>query len=131
MTGSGTVNLGSETLAMALRPQARVAGTGVVIPVAVSGPIRDPAVKVNDLGAAEANAGTVAGAVLGNATPLGIVGGLLGADKLVGGGTTDICAPALAAARGQAVPAEHRHRPGPRKAEPSPNPGALLKNLFR
>ena len=75
-----------------------------MIPIAVSGPIRDPAVKVNDLGAAEANAGTVAGAVIGDATPLGIVGGLLGADKLVGGGTADICPPALAAARGQAVP---------------------------
>ena len=87
MTGAGTINLGAETVAMALRPQARVAGTGLVIPIAVSGPIRDPAVKVNDLGAAEANAGTVAGAVIGNATPLGIVGGLLGGDKLFGGGT--------------------------------------------
>ena len=82
MTGVGTINLGAETVALALRPQARVAGTGLVIPIAVSGPIRDPAVKVNDLGAAEANAGTVAEAVIGNATPLGIVGGLLGGDKL-------------------------------------------------
>jgi AsmA protein len=134
MTGAGTVNLGAETVAMALRPQARVAGTGFVIPVAVSGPIRDPAVKVNDLGAAEANAGSVAGVVLGDATPLGIVGGLLGADKLLGGGTTDICAPALAAARGQAVPAAAAGgsavKPG--AAKPAPvDPGALLKNLFR
>ena len=128
MSGSGTVNLGAETLAMALRPQARVAGTALVIPVAVSGPIRDPAVKVNDLGAAEANAGTVAGVVLGNTTPLGIVGGLLGADKLVGGGTADVCPPALAAARGQAVP-----QAAPAKAA-KPNassPETLLKNLFR
>ena len=72
--------------------------------------------KVNDLGAAEANAGTVAGVVIGNATPLGIVGGLLGADKLVGGGTADICAPALAAARGQAVP----QRPPPNPLKPKP-----------
>jgi AsmA protein len=128
MTGVGTVNLGGETIAMALRPQARVAGTGLVIPVAVSGPIRDPSVKVNDLGAAAANAGTVAGVVLGDATPLGIVGGLLGADKLLGGGTTDICPPALAAARGQAV-AES----APAKAAPpkTANPEAILKNLFR
>ena len=35
MNGSGTVNLGAETLAMALRPQARVAGTALVIPIAV------------------------------------------------------------------------------------------------
>ncbi|WP_428490368.1 AsmA family protein [Rhodopila sp.] len=130
MSGIGTVNLGAETLAMALRPQARVGGTGVVIPIAVSGPIRDPSVKVNDLGAAEANAGTVAGVVLGNATPLGVVGGLLGADKLLGSGTSDMCPAALAAARGQAAlpPAAAAKNSQPNAL---PNPGALLKNLFR
>jgi AsmA protein len=128
MTGIGTVKLGDETVAMALRPQARVAGTGLVIPVAVSGPIRDPSVKVNDLGAAEANAGTVAGVVLGNATPLGIVGGLLGGDKLFSGGTTDICTPALAAARGQAVAEAAPAKSGPPKTS---NPETILKNLFR
>jgi AsmA protein len=127
MSGMGTVNLGAETLAMALRPQARVAGTGVVIPIAVSGPIRDPAVKVNDLAAAQANAGTVAEAVIANATPLGIVGGLLGADKLFGG-KTDMCVPALAAARGQPIP----EAAAAKDEKPSAtNPGALLKNLFR
>lgn len=126
MTGVGTINLGAETVSMALRPQARVAGTGLVIPIAVSGPIRDPSVKVNDLRAAEANAGTVAGALIGDATGLGIVGGLLGGENLFSGGTTDVCPSALAAARGQRVPEAA-------KAEkPSiTNPGALLKNLFR
>ncbi|WP_428536172.1 AsmA family protein [Rhodopila sp.] len=129
MSGLGTINLGAETLAMALRPQARVGGTGLVIPIAVSGPIRDPSVKVNDLGAAEANAGTVAGVVLGNATPLGVVGGLLGADKLLGGGTSDICPAALAAARGQPAPqAAAAKSPQPNAL---PNPAAVLKNLFR
>jgi hypothetical protein len=57
---------------------------------------------------------------------LGIVGGLLGADKFLGGGTTDICTPALAAARGQAVPeAKAADKPG------IANPEALLKNLFK
>jgi AsmA protein len=128
MTGAGTVNFGNETVAMALRPRARVAGTGLVIPVAVSGPIRDPVVKVNDLGAAEANAGTVAGAVIGGVTGLGIVGGLLGGDKLFSGGASDICPPALAAARGQAVPDS-----APAKTEQPgvSNPEAFLKNLFR
>jgi uncharacterized protein involved in outer membrane biogenesis len=135
MTGAGTVNLGAETLAMAVRPQAKLAGSQLVIPVAVSGPIRDPAVKVNDLAAAEANAGTVAGIIVGNATPLGIVGSLLGADKLVTGGTPDICPAALAAARGQAIPESTAAKSGtsaPGAAKPGPaNPGALLKNLFR
>jgi AsmA protein len=126
MAGVGTINLGAETVALALRPQARIAGTGLVIPIAVSGPIRDPMVKVNDLRAAEANAGTVAEAVIGNATPLGIVGGLLGGDKLFNPGTTDICGPALAAARGQPVPEAART-----EKSGIPNPAALLKNLFR
>ncbi len=133
MTGGGAMNLGNETLSMQLRPQAKMVGTAVVIPVNVSGPIRNPAVKVNEIGAAESNAGSVAGAVIGNATPLGIVGGLLGADKLVGGGTADICAPALAAARGQAVPEASA---APASATPAAkpkatDPAAMLKNLFR
>lgn len=128
MSGGGTVNLGTETLDMTMRPQARIAGTGVVIPLTVTGPIRDPAVKMNDLRTAEANAGTVAGAVIGGATGLGIVGGLLGTDKLLGGGSGDVCPAALAAARGQAVPDAAPAKAG----KPSmPNPGALLKNLFR
>jgi AsmA protein len=152
MTGAGTINLGEETLALILAPQARIAGTGVVIPVNVDGPIRDPAVNVNRLGAAERNAGTVAGAVLGSVTPLGIVGGLLGGDKLLGG-NTDICPAALAAARGQAAPSERKPDPGvpgqpktgvtnpgaPNPGAPNPgvpnpgapDPGAFLKNLFR
>ena len=130
MTGDGAINLGEETLAMHLLPHARVAGTGVVIPMNVTGSIRNPAVKVNQLGAAESNAGAVAGAVIGNATPLGIVGGLLGADKLLGGGTTDICPPALASARGQAVPEAAPATP-PAAKPSAPNPGAILKNLFR
>jgi len=130
MTGLGTVNSGTETLDLALRLQTRVAGTGLVIPVSVSGPIRNPGVKVNDLGTAGANAGAIAGAVIGNATPLGIVGGLLGADKLFSTGTTDICPPALALARGQPVPAS-ASAPAPAAKPPASDPGAILKNLFR
>jgi uncharacterized protein involved in outer membrane biogenesis len=127
MTGAGTINLGEETLALTLAPQARIAGTNVVIPVNVTGPIRDPAVKVNEIGTAERNVGSVAGAVLGNATPLGIVGGLLGGDKLFGG-NTDICPAALAAARGQPIPADTKSDP----AKPgTAKPGEFLKNLFK
>jgi AsmA protein len=126
MTGGGTINLGEETVALTLLPQARLGGTNVIIPVNLNGPIRDPAVKVNEVGAAERNVGSIAGAVIGNATPLGIVGGLLG-DKLLGG-NTDICPAALAAARGQPIPAETKSEPGKQSA---PNPGAILRNLFK
>ncbi|HBK07276.1 MAG TPA: hypothetical protein DDZ81_15725 [Acetobacteraceae bacterium] len=120
MTGAGTVNLGDETVSMTLEPQARVGGTGVVIPLSVTGPIRNPAVKVNQLGAMDSNAAV-----------LGIVGGLLGGDKPPGGGTADICTPALAAARGQAVP-ESAAKPAAKPAAPgTTKPEDILKNLFR
>ena len=71
----------------------------------------------------------LAGAVIGNATPLGIVGGLLGVNKALTGGTPDICPTVLAVARGQAVPgAAPREKAG---APAARDPGAVLKNLFR
>lgn len=129
MTGSGSVNLGEETLAMTLRPQVRMGGTGLVVPLKLSGPVRNPAVSIDRAGAAETNIGSVAGALAGNATPIGALAGVLGADKLLGGKSGDGCAPALAAARGQPAPAEA----APAKAaEPGlGNAGAVLKNLFR
>ena len=122
-TGNGTVNLGAETLAMELRPQARLGGTEVVIPINVAGPIRNPRIGVNRVGAAESNAGTVAGAVLGSATPLGALGGLLSGDKILRG-SSDVCPAALAVARGQAAPVP-AHQPN------LADPAALLKNLLR
>lgn len=134
MTGSGSVNLREETLQMTLRTQARLGGIGLLVPINLSGPIRDPSAKVNEAAAAEGNAGAVAGAVIGNATPLGIVGGLLGGDKaLGGGGNVDVCPAALAAARGQAAPAAAEQAPAqqPAAKQPKPNAGAILKQLFR
>ncbi len=137
MSGSGSANLGSETLDMGLKPQVRAAATTLEIPVNVSGPMRAPSVAVNKLGAAEANAGTVAGALAGNATALGIVGGLLGADKAIGvAGGGDICPAALAAARGQAAPAQAStpQQKAPKQAPSAPslsNPADALKGLFR
>nr|WP_294507478.1 AsmA family protein [uncultured Rhodopila sp.] len=125
-TGSGTVNLGGETLALELRPQARLGGTAVVIPVSVTGPIRNPRAGINRLGAAESNAGTVASAVLGGATPLGALGGLIGGNKLTGG-SADVCPAALAEARGQVAPAAEAPAKQPNLADP----GALLKSLFK
>lgn len=129
--GGGTVNLGDETLALHLRPQARVGGTGLIIPLRVTGAIRSPGVALDPIGTAEANAGTVAGAVLGGATPLGLLGGVLGADKLVGGGSGDACAGPLAVARGQPAPAA-ANAPAPSSGgQKAPNPAALLRQLFR
>jgi AsmA protein len=130
MTGGGTINLGEETLGLTLRPEARVAGTPVVVPISVTGPIGSPSVGVNKLGTAESNVGSVAGALIGNASPLGLLGGLLGADKLIGGGG-DVCPPALAAARGGKLPEEGREAPGKAPNPVLPNPAAALRNLLR
>jgi hypothetical protein len=131
MTGSGTVNFGAETLGLTLKPEARIAGTQVVVPIAVTGPIRNPTTAVNKIGAAESNVGSVAGAVIGNATPLGALGGLLGVDKVLGGGGGDICTPALAAARGGKLPQDGQTAPNKPTAPTSNTPETLLRNLFR
>jgi len=133
MTGGGTVNLGAETLAMELRPQARLGGTDVVIPVQLTGPMRNPKVGVNQVGAAENNAGAIAGALLGgrNAVLQGPIHGIIG-----GGKPADPCPASLAAARGQAAPAPApAATPAPAPAAPGqpklPKPEDILKNLFR
>jgi AsmA-like C-terminal region len=99
MDGSGSINLGDETLTLRLRPQGRLGGTIIVVPMQVTGPIRSPGVKVNALGATAADVGSVAGTVLGKATPLGLLGGLLGGGKLLDPAAADSCAGPLAVAR--------------------------------
>lgn len=135
MDGGGSVNLGQETLALQLRPQGRIAGTGLVVPLTVTGPIRSPGVQVNAIGAAKADVGTVAGAVVGSATPLGLVAGLLGGGKILNTTSVESCPAALAVARGQAPPPAPAPSRGPAPAarsRPQPaNPADLLKNLFR
>ena len=131
MDGGGSVNLGDETLSLALRPQGRVAGTGLVVPMQVTGPIRDPETKVNAIGTFESNAGAVAGGVIGGATPLGLLGGVVGANKLLGGGASvPSCDAALAVARGQAVPAAAA-APAKAPAKKKDQIGGVLKQLFR
>ncbi len=131
MTGSGTINLGEETLGLTLRPEARIAGQPVVVPVTVTGPIQAPKVGVSKIGAAESNIGAVAGAIAGNASPLGALSGLLGADKLLSGGGGDVCGPVLAAAHGGKAPPESETS-HPKAGNPAPpNPAAVLRNLLR
>ena len=137
MEGGGTVNLGAETLDLRLRPQGRVAGTAIVVPVRVTGSLSAPAVVSDPTATVTANVGTVAGTVLGTATPLGLVAGALGGQKLLGGSEGVDCGAALAEARGQAAPAA---TPAATQAAPAaasqekpklPNPGQLLQKLFR
>lgn len=126
--GSGTVNLGDETLALLLKSRTLVGGTAVTVPVKVSGPIAAPQTRVDEIGIAQANAAVLGGLFGGSTgTALG------GAEKPVVG---DICPNALALARGQAAPepapAVTPAAPSPAPAQPAkpPNAGQLLKQLF-
>ena len=134
MEGGGTVNLGAETLDLHLRPQGRVAGTPIVVPLRVTGSLNEPSVQSDTAATVTANVGTVAGTVLGSATPLGLVAGALGGQKLLGGSEGVDCGAALAAARGQAAPAaSSAPAPAapPQEKPKAPNPGQLLQRLFR
>ena len=132
MSGTGTVSLGPETLDMHLRPEGKVAGTVLVFPMHVSGSLARPGTSLDALGAAEANAGTVAGTALGVATGLGPLAGLLGADKMLSG--SNPCPQALAAARFGAAPAASAASSAKPAAQPAAKPkaglGGFLKKLF-
>lgn len=131
LDGSGSVNLGDETLALRVRPQGRVGGTGFVVPVRVTGSLRDPAVSMDAAGAVQADIGSLAG---GKASPLGLLAGVLGGSKQqVGGGES--CAGPLALARGEKVPeqppAAAAKAPAAQPAAKPANPADLLRRFLR
>ena len=133
MDGSGSLNLGAETLDLHVRPQARVAGTGIVVPMRISGPFRSPAAAPDAAAAIAENAGTVAGAVLGNTTPLGLVAGALGGEATVRWrGDRLRCGPRGARGTpGATAPAAPAAQPAPQQQPKPPNLGGVLKQLFR
>jgi AsmA protein len=122
ISGAGTVNLGAETLDLLLHPEGRVGGTGFSVPVRVSGGWVHPNAALSARGAAEAG--------------IGVALSLLGGNKLAVPQAVQAqapsCATALALARGQQPPAAAPAAPAPTQpAGKLPNPGTLLRNLFR
>jgi AsmA protein len=89
--GDGDVDLGHETLALQVRPRAKIGGTGIAVPVRVSGPLREPSAKI-DISAKGFGHG-LSGLLLGGKDVMGAAGG------------GDPCPAALARAR-EAAPAE-------------------------
>ena len=114
VTGDGSANFGNETLDLLLKPEARIGGANLVVPVRIAGAMQNPSTKVDRVSSAEANIGSVAGALMGRKN----LGGMFGPDRAAG----DDCVPALAAARGQVVASEPIS---------SPDLGKALRSLFR
>ena len=121
--GTGTLNLGTETLDLHLHPQGRIGGTGFAVPLTVTGGFADPHVAMNEAGAAQTGVEVVIGALAGR-----------GGVKLPGVAGPS-CASALAEARGETAPAAAPPAAGPAApAKPTPktvDPGALLRQLLR
>lgn len=95
VAGGGSAVLGDETLALLLRPDLRLAGAGLGVPVSVTGPILAPRASP-DGGAAVASLTSLA------TSPIGDVKGIAGAvgQTLFGGNAAaDPCPAALAEAR--------------------------------
>ncbi len=85
LEGGGDVDLRQETLSLRLRPRAKIGGTGIALPVRVSGPMRDPSAKIDI--SANGLSGGLSGLLLGGKDIMGAAGG------------GDPCPPALARAR--------------------------------
>jgi AsmA protein len=114
--GTGTVQLGQETIALNLFAHGQAGRISLAVPVSVSGSLRKPTVKLTESGAAAAGLRTALGLLNGGANPPPAQSG-------------PSCASALAAARGQAPPtATAAPKPQTRKA---PAPADLLRQFLR
>ncbi|MBN9562006.1 MAG: AsmA family protein [Alphaproteobacteria bacterium] len=129
LEGSGSLNLGEETLALRLRPLARLGGTGVIVPLKVQGPFRNPKVEVDAAGAASEAAGIAAQAARN--PQLGIIIGALGGDRMVRGAGGDDCAGQLAIARGGRAGPAPTAAPAPAEKPKTPKPADILRQFLR
>ena len=73
VSGDGEVDLGRETMALQVRPRAQIGGTGIALPVRVSGPLREPSAKI-DISAKGFGHG-LSGLLLGGKDVMGAAGG--------------------------------------------------------
>ena len=110
LSGGGVVKLGAETLDLHLQSQGRIGGTGIAVPLSVTGGFRDPRIALNKTGATEKGIEVVIGALTGKNNPLA---GLAGSGPSCGGAVSG-------------------GGPGAAASKPKlPNAGALLQQLFR
>jgi len=130
LDGGGAINMGSETMALRVRPTVKAGQVRIAAPVLVSGPWLGPKVGLDPAGA-----GQIAGQVLG-----GLRSGQNPLQALMGAGeatSADDCPRQLAIARGGAagpVPAAEAPAASPQQQQQQPQrpqPRDLLRNLLR
>jgi AsmA protein len=100
VTGSGTINLADEVLSLRLQPLARLADTGITVPLIAGGTIEHPKAHIDAANSAQATITGLAQSAENLAeVPLGAISGALGGPDRLGSGGDD-CANQLEIARG-------------------------------
>jgi AsmA protein len=136
--GGGSVNFGDETLGVIIRPQLRLAGDEIGVPVQIGGTFADPTTSVAPLAAVAGAAKSAVGLTVSLAEAVPVGGSLLGGivNRLgIGSSPTDVCPAALALARlgnpgPAAAPETGANSAGINTPAASGGPKNLLNALF-
>jgi uncharacterized protein involved in outer membrane biogenesis len=134
MQGGGTLDFGAETLAVVLRPQVKIGGNPVGVPVEIGGTFANPSDSIagkDILAAAGNSAAGLASALAETAGGGSLLGNVATAIGL--GSKPDVCPDALSLGRlGQPGPAAAGLPPANPAdgAPPPPGPKSLLNSLF-
>jgi len=135
--GGGSMNFGNQTLGIILRPQLRVAGNEIGVPVEIGGTFAEPTASVAPLAAVQEAAKTAVGLTVSLAEDVPGASSLLGKIESTFGpaSTGDVCPAALSLARlgkpGPAAPPESTAASaGANGAAPNAGPKTLLNALF-
>jgi len=136
--GGGSVNFGDETLGVIIRPQMRIAGDEIGVPVEIGGTFADPTTSVAPLAAVAGAAKTAVGLTVSLAEAVPVGGSLLSgiANRLgIGPNSPDVCPAALALGRlgtpgPAAAPETAANSSGANAPALSGGPKNLLNALF-
>ncbi len=134
--GGGGLNFSDETLGVIIRPELRVAGNAIGVPVQIGGTFGAPTTSIAPLAAVQDAAKSAAGLTMTLAQKIPGGGTLLGdiANSLGYQNPSDVCPAALALGRlgkpGPAAKPETTATPAGNSAPPS-GPKSLLDSLFK
>jgi AsmA protein len=135
--GGGSLNFGNETLGIIVRPQLRVAGTELGLPVKIGGSFANPTTSIAPLAAVQGAAQSAVGLTIALSQDVPVGGPLFGsiASKLGINNAVDVCPAALALGRlgnpGPAAEPQSANQQGSgNAAAPMSAPKSLLNAIF-